>query len=199
MENTSFEPPAQPAVPGLTGVAPAVALQEVAALIAALPGDRVRWVAVDGGGASGKTSFAEALAAVTGARIVHGDDFAEPGLATWNRQRFVREVVEPLVAGRAARYAIRGWDAHRSRGTASVPAGSVVVVEGVSVLDRRVEVDWDVVVWLEAPRHVRLARAVARDGEALRGVWEDAWLPSEEAWMREERPWLRADVIVDAR
>lgn len=170
----------------------------IADLVEALPSDRTRWVAVDGGGASGKTTFAERLAVRLGAVVVHGDDFAARGLPTWDHDRFLRQVVRPLAAGHSSVYEVWGWGASSPGGNVSIPAGGIVVVEGVSVTDSRVDVPWDVIVWLDVARDVRLARALARDGEAMRSVWEDDWLPSEDAWMARDRPWERADIIVDA-
>ena len=103
----------------------------------------------------------------------------------------------PLAAGRRARYQRWDWARDGRRGWAEVPAGVPVVVEGVSSTDVRLGVPWDVTLWLDAPYEVRLARAMARDGEALREQWVDAWMPTEDAYEAAQRPQDRVDAVVD--
>src|SRR5438309_10605711 len=92
-----------------------------------------RWIGVDGKGASGKTTLAERIAAaLPQAVVVHIDDFARPDLRGWERDRFVRQVLEPLLTGRPGRY--QRWDFDRDVGAEwhEVRTGVPVVVEGVS-------------------------------------------------------------------
>lgn len=156
-----------------------------------------RWVGIDGKGASGKTTLAAALVAgLPGAVVVHVDDFARPSVETWERDRFVAQVLEPLVAGRPARYERWDWGRDASAGWADVPVGVPVVVEGVSSTDVRLGVPWDVTLWVDVPAEVRLARALARDGEAMREQWVGRWMPAEDAYEAAQRPQERVDVVV---
>ncbi|MGI3782833.1 MAG: uridine kinase family protein [Janthinobacterium lividum] len=156
-----------------------------------------RWVGVDGKGASGKTTLSAAVAAVLpGAVVVHVDDFARPTVETWERDRFVAQVLQPLAAGRPARYERWDWSTDASAGWAEVPVGVAVVVEGVSSTDVRLGIPWDVTLWVEAPYEVRLARALARDGEAMRRQWVEAWMPAEDAYEAAQRPQGRVDAVV---
>ena len=156
-----------------------------------------RWVGVDGKGAAGKTTLAAAVAAALDAAVVvHVDDFARRSVATWERDRFVAQVLEPLRAGRPARYERWDWDVDASLGWAEVPVGVPVVVEGVSSTDVRLGVPWDVTLWVEAAADVRLARALARDGEAMREQWVERWMPAEDAYEAAQRPQARVDAVV---
>ena len=156
-----------------------------------------RWVGVDGKGAAGKTTLATAVAAaLPEAVVVHVDDFARPSVATWERDRFVAQVLVPLTAGRPARYERWDWDTDASAGWSQVPVGVPVVVEGVSSTDVRLGVPWDVTLWLDAPYDVRLARAIARDGEAMREQWVQGWMPAEDAYVVAQRPQDRVDAVV---
>jgi len=168
-------------------------------LVAARLRDRpgTSWVGVDGFGAAGKTTLAAALAAALPASaVVHVDDFARPSVQGWERDRFVAQVLAPLAAGRAARYQRWDWESDRGAEWHDVPAGVPVVVEGVSSTDVRLGVPWDVVVWVEAEREVRLARALARDGESMMEQWLTDWMPSEERYAAAQRPRERADFCV---
>lgn len=156
-----------------------------------------RWVGIDGKGASGKTTLAARVAAaVPRAVVVHVDDFARPSVETWERERFVEQVLVPLRAGRPAHYERWDFATDASLGWASVPVCVPVVVEGVSSTDVRLRVPWDVTLWVDVPRAVRLARALARDGEAMREQWVERWMPAEDAYEAAQRPQDRADAIV---
>jgi uridine kinase len=56
---------------------------------------------------------------------------------------------------------------------------------------------YDLRIWVEAARELRLARGIARDGEQARAVWEDHWMPSEDRYVEEDDPISAADLIVD--
>ncbi len=175
----------------------------VRALLAGRPG--TRWVGVDGLGASGKTTLAaRVVAALPGAVVVHVDDFARPGTpgwdpvrsAGWEYARFVTQVLEPLQAGRSARY--RGWDHTRTAPGPwrQVPTGVPVVVEGVAATDARTGVPWDVTVWLDVTEDERRRRILARDAPDVLELWRRAWWPSELAYVAGQNPAGRADVVV---
>ncbi len=178
-----------------TSVPPAALPALVASRLAGLPG--TRWVGVDGFGATGKTTLAAAIArALPGAEVIHVDDFARPCVSTWEQDRFVAQVLTPLRAGRPARYQRWDWGSDAGAEWHDVPPGVPVVVEGVSSTDERLRVPWDVQVWVEAAREVRLGRALERDGEAMMGRWLDDWMPSEERYAAAQRPQDRADFHV---
>jgi cytidylate kinase len=71
------------------------------------------------------------------------------------------------------------------------------VVEGVSSTRAELGAPWDLTVWVDAPREVRLRRARERDGAAMQRRWLDDWLPSEEAYAAREHPQDRVDLIVN--
>ncbi len=155
------------------------------------------WIGIDGCGGAGKTTLAGLIAAaVADVEIVHIDDFAGPRCQTWDQARFVEQVVAPLSAGRSARYQRWEWDRDRGGDWLDIRPGSVVLVEGVSSTTRTVPVPWALRIWVDAPRDVRLARALERDGAAMLPRWLDEWMPSEEAYVAEEDPQARADLIV---
>ena len=167
----------------------------VAARLRHRPG--TRWVGVDGFGATGKTTLAASLARVLPRSVVvHVDDFAKPSVTTWERDRFVAQVLAPLAAGRTGRYQRWDWPSDTGAEWHDVPPGVPVVVEGVSSTDVRLGVPWDVRIWVEADREVRLARALERDGEAMLERWLTDWMPSEERYRAAQRPHERADFWV---
>jgi hypothetical protein len=106
------------------------------------------------------------------------------------RDRFVRQLLQPLLAGRPGRY--QRWDFDRNVGAEwhTVPVGVPVIVEGVSATDDRLGV-----LWVEVPYQVRLARALERDGPERMDRWLSDWMPSEDAYEEAQRPQDRVDLV----
>jgi uridine kinase len=171
-----------------------VDLGPVLALIAACEsgGRGFVLVGVGGHGGAGKTTLARSIA---DAQVVSTDEFWQG--EGFDLERLHREVLEPLLDGRVARFASFDWAARAMRGERAVAPTGVIVVEGVCALHRRLREAYDVRVWVDAPRALRLERGVARDGEAARTTWETVWMPSEERYVAEDDPIPSAHVVVD--
>ena len=157
----------------------------------------VRLVAIDGPGGAGKSVFADRLAGILGnAPIVHTDDFAswdEP-IEWWHRLE--AEVLGPLGRGEPVRYRAYDWLNRQLGEWRELRASDVIVLEGVSSARRAVAGRLSLAIWVETPRATRLARGIARDGEAMRPQWEQ-WMAEEDAHYARDRTRERADVIVD--
>jgi uridine kinase len=128
--------------------------------------------------------------------VVHVDDFAGPLVPEWDWPRFRAQVLDPLLGGRPARYQRWEWNKDEPAEWHDIPADAVLVVEGVSCTRSELEAPWALQIWVDAPRDVRLQRAVERDGEAMLPHWLDVWMPSEEAYIARERPPDRVDLLV---
>jgi uridine kinase len=159
---------------------------------AARPARPFTLVGIGGHGAAGKSTLAGMIPA---AHVVSTDEFWDGVGVELTRLR--AEVFEPLLAGDTARYAAWDWAAHLPGGTRVVEPSGVIVVEGVCALHRMFRDDYDVRAWVEAPFETRLARGVARDGEAARATWVERWMPSEDRYVERDDPISCADVIVD--
>lgn len=164
----------------------------------------VRLVAVDGPSGAGKTDFAARLAEAIGQAsgqvvpVVRTDDL----LDGWDDQftfwgRLERDVLEPLAAGRPGGY--RRYDWHRGAfgdATVGVPPAPVVIVEGVSAARAAIRPRLSLAVFVTAPSDLRLARALGRDGDALRAYLEK-WRLREEAYFAADATAHHADLVVD--
>ena len=107
-------------------------------------------------------------------------------------------MISPLCEGREARFRGFDWATQKPHEDLRVvePHGTVVI-EGVCALHRDFRHAYDLRIWVEAPRDVRLARGVARDGEQSRERWETVWMPREDAYVERDDPVSSAHVVVD--
>ena len=159
-------------------------------------GERGGVIAVDGLGGAGKSTLAAALAVELGATVIHTDDFAswDVPLEWW--PRVLAQVLEPLTAGRAARFRRYDWDRRELAEWHEVAPGGVVILEGVSSSRRAFRPFLAFSIWVETPRDVRLARGLERDGSNALALWE-GWMTAEDQWVAREHPRESADYLVD--
>ena len=170
-----------------------------------LPSGRPLVVAVDGRGASGKSTLADRLhAAVAASTVVHTDDVA------WNHAFFdwadllADGVLEPARRGEPVSYRPPAWDRHGRAGAVEVPAGlDLLVVEGVGAGRRELAHLLDAVVWVQSDFGEAERRGLERDvasgvnGDHARAkAFWDEWMAEELVFLAEQRPWERARAVV---
>lgn len=154
-----------------------------------------RLVAVDGPSGAGKTTLAAEVADALGAPTIHMDDLYPgwDGLAA-STERVREWVVDPLLAGRPARY--RRWDwstgAYAEWHEAS---GDVVVLEGCGSGALPGGELLSVLVWVDADPAQRRERGLARD-PGYAEFW-DRWAAQEQALYAADGTRARADLHVD--
>ena len=171
-------------------------VQEIQA--ASHPGRATTLVAIDGCGGSGKSTLATVLAeSLENAHVVPCDDLAaNPSHPEW-RQRLMQQVIAPLMRDRRARYSHYEWRTGDILGWREIEPGGVVIVEGVSTLHSDLGDPWDVAIWVDCPRELRLVRGIDRDGEISRATWVEHWMPEEDQYVSAQQPQARADCIYD--
>jgi hypothetical protein len=163
----------------------------------------VRVVAVDGPSGSGKTVFAGRLAQALrdngcAVALVHTDDLLdgwEDTVTFW--PRLEEGVLKPLRAGEDGSYHAYHWGHGRFEVEAhGVPVPDVLVVEGVTAARRAMRAELARSVFVTAPADVRLARALARDGEEIREPLL-AWRRREDEFFADDGTADAADLLVD--
>jgi uridine kinase len=166
-------------------------------------------VGIDGPGAAGKSTFARGLeVAASELAVVEFDDFYRPsaerlartdgeigGDFDWRRLR--DQVLAPLARDEPARYQRYDWPSDRLAEWYTVPVGGIVVVEGNYSTRAELIGCYDVTVWIEAPRALRLERGIRRGGENTRERWLTEWMPEEDRYIAAERPAERVDLRFD--
>ncbi len=191
------------------GEAPAEGtLERAAAMLARWrdPGGTVRVVAIDGHGASGKSTIAGRLSALTGAALVHTDDFFSPAPALppggggrdlgsyYDVPRLRWEALEPLRAGREASYRPYDWDAGTlAEECTHVAPAALVILEGVYSASPALSDLVDKAVYVRTPepeRLRRLRRLIAPED------WDEDWLRAEAGYFAVTRPMASFDLVV---
>jgi uridine kinase len=152
-----------------------------------------RLICVDGPSGSGKTTLAAAVAELSGAPVVHMDDLIEgwSGLGTVDAQ--LDGTLRPHVSGGPGSYRRYDWLRGEYAETLAVPPVPLLVLEGVGSGSLVVADLVTVLAWIEAPRDVRMARGIERDGEAFAPYWE-AWAAEEAEHFARHRTRERADL-----
>ena len=167
-----------------------------------------RLLCIDGPAGSGKTTLAaDVVAAVpadTSVRVVHLDD-VYPG---WDGlvegvRRAGSDLLGPLTRGGTGRYRRYDWTAGAVDGWCEVAPADLLVLEGVGAGSADPG-HMSLLVWVEAPPDVRLARGLDRDlalpgqpsdPEELRANWL-RWVADEDALHGKDRTRERADLVV---
>lgn len=158
-----------------------------------------RLVCIDGPAGSGKTTLAAALAAALepDAVVVHLDDLYAGWTITGAVSRLIAGVLRPVAEGRPGAFHGYDWGTLGFSPTATpVPVAPVLVVEGCGSGARAVDRWLSLLVWVEAPQPLRIARGVARDGAELEAEWL-RWQDTEAAEFTREDTRARADVRID--
>jgi uridine kinase len=175
------------------------------------PAERSLLVCIDGCGASGKSTVAAGLAAACDeVQVVHVDDFYRPSAdryagalverpvaGDFDLERLRAEVLLPLRSGLPANHHVYDWATDRVGAHAVRVSQAIVVVEGVYSSSAALAGLFDFSIWVECPRELRLARGLARDGEAARSRWVQDWMRGEDQYLEREQPHERAALVCD--
>ncbi len=171
------------------------------------------FVGIDGCGGAGKTTLAFGLQILDPSiQIAHMDQFdlpfnqrmelspqKKPIGADSDWKRLASEVLIPLREGRAADFEVYSWDLDKMHGRKIIKPFGIVIVEGVYAIRDELKDFYDLTIWLDVPKEVRLERGLKRDGEDKRERWLFDWIPMEDRYVEVQKPHLRADIILQEK
>jgi uridine kinase len=142
--------------------------------------------------------------------VIEGDDFYRPlpertreALTpleavdlTFDWERLRDEALAPLLRGEDARYRRYDWLAGRlGEELAEVPAAGVVVVEGIYSARPALRGYIDLIVVVDAPRELCLARQLVRGENDPAEI--ERWRAAEEWYLERQDPRRVADLVID--
>ena len=166
-------------------------------------------IGIDGCGGAGKSTFAAELSSSLGlAPVIHIDDFYKPSQdrslitsshpvgSQFDWQRLERDVLKPLHADGEANYQRYDWNMDCLSDWRNIRALSPIIVEGIYALRPELSMYYNLRLWIECPRDIRLKRGLERDGEHARSQWEDEWMKDEDRYVASCNPHLRAHKII---
>jgi len=187
----------------------ALSFEKLAEHITALKNKHAqKLIGIDGGGA-GKSTFAKHLKkSLPKAVIIHVDDFYK---GPWNKRldhtnysvnpffdwdRFYIEIIQPIQQGMQVKYHVYDWHTHTADKIIRIAVDRLIIVEGGYATQERFSDVYDFKIWIEADEGHRLQKALVRDGEHMRFLWEEDWLPVERNYIQTDNPASRADLVV---
>lgn len=167
-------------------------LHPVLERLAALPGERIL-VTIDGPCGSGKSTLAELLSQITGAPVVHMDDFviphvqktperlAQPG-GNADVERLMAEVLDPWLARQP--FTVRPYLCHEDAYGAPVtlPAGPLLILEGTYSNLPSIAAHADLRLFLLVSPEEQQRRLLQRVGPECLAAFNERWIPLENAY-----------------
>ena len=185
--------------------------------------ERTLIVGIDGAGGAGKSTISDTLEKELrsegyNAAVFHIDDMIHPRAVRynddypqweqyyylqWRYDYFMREVISPIREGRSLG-PIELYDKENDSYKtvlSDIPAGSIVIVEGVFLLRSELEGAFDVTVYIDVSKEERLERVLKRDGyigdsEAILKKYNERYFPAEDHYFEECSPKEKADIII---
>lgn len=176
-------------------------------------------IGIDGLGGSGKTTYAYALQRqIKNCIILHLDDFIYPKKVRynedyeewecyyrlqWRYDELIETLLMPLNKGQSVHEAIEIYNKETDSYTMremKIPAGTIVIVEGVFLQRPELSPFFDCVIYLDVEKELRLQRVLHRDtyiGDKEEILWkyENRYFPAEDVYLEQCQPLARADAV----
>lgn len=141
--------------------------------------------------------------------LVSGDDFYRPEsdskrseveiAGLFDLPRLASQVLIPHSLGEELQYQRYSWESGVLGDWVRNDSSGPLIVEGIYSTHRILRDFYDLRIWVTAPRAVRLARGIERDGEEARSRWVDVWMPAEDRYIAEQAPQNHAHLVLDGR
>lgn len=165
----------------------------------------VHFIAVDGHGGSGKSTFAKLLGEQLEATVIHTDDFA-----SWDNPkdwwpRVIDDVFEPIEKGATTLDYERSkwWEDHHPTPVVGQPVTPIMILEGVSSSRKEFAKYISLSIYVDTPKEVCLQRGFERDkgqdgksDQEIRDIWAE-WYEDEEKFYEQDGAKDRAEVVIN--
>ena len=164
-------------------------------------------IGIDGYCASGKTTLAMQLAQNFDAQIIHMDDFfLPPEMRTEERlsetggnvhyERFNDEVISGLKKGDGFVYRAFSCKHGNFAENKTVLPNKPVIIEGSYAFHPKINLNYDLKIFLKADCETRLERILKRNGPDALEVFKAKWIPLENRYFNEFGIESKSDIII---
>ena len=167
---------------------------------------KVKFIAIDGHGGSGKSTVAKLIAAELGAEIIQTDDFASWENPTNWWPLVIECVFRPVMEGATKLNYPRSkwWPNHHPEPVVDQPVTPIIILEGVTALRKEFRPYVSLGLYVETPRDICMQRGIARDltndtgktKEEITNMWQK-WAADEDDYLKRDDPKAYADIVVD--
>jgi uridine kinase len=156
------------------------------------------FIAIDGLPGSGKTTLCKIIKKhFPLLKIVKIDSFYDPAIKNTNFERLKKEIFYPIKKGKIANYKLFDFKLNTYKGFASITPGGLIILEGISSMDRRLVDLYDYKIWIDCPVELALKRVLARDNKKYEQKWKEDWMPEILYFINNQKPYAKADVIIN--
>lgn len=181
-------------------------------------------VGIDGLGGAGKSTISEEIYKLLSEEnynitLFHIDDFIHPRAVRyndnyaewecyydlqWNYDYLMNEVVNPIKNGADFNAKVELYDKDNDTyflSETNVPAGSIVIIEGVFLQRQELKGAFDYMIYIDIPEEIRLNRVLERDGyigdkEQIKTKYDNRYFPAEHHYIEICSPSENADYII---
>ena len=202
-------------------------VQKIAECIHRMPSMHPLRVGIDGVDASGKTSFADEIAAQlahTQRQIIRAsvDDFHQPREVrrmkgelsphgfysdSYNYAALTHHLLEPLGPTGDRHFKTAAFDLQNDRQinppTQTAQRDAILLMDGIFLLRSEIFTFWDLTIYLDIDFSRSFSRGVARDAklygskEKAARRYEKRYIPGQKLYHAEAHPHDRADILID--
>jgi len=167
-----------------------------------------KFIAIDGLGGSGKTTFTKNLIDIEPTiKILELDHFPclpeeypfhPAGAQTRvSISRFMKEALIPLSLGKPAIYMNSFWWPTDLEPTQYIiEPGGIIMVEGCYSFHYDLRKYYDFSIWIDCPEEEAIKRAINRDGKQGVEIWEKVHSPNERNYAKKQQPIKDCDLII---
>ncbi|MDV4152702.1 uridine kinase [Clostridium sp. AL.422] len=166
-------------------------------------------VAIDGASGSGKSTLAEHITSKYGSgQIIHMDDLYKPSNerihldiskkesgADYDIKRLSNDIIIPIINGIEGKYQRYDWDMDKLAEWHTVKPKGLIIFEGVYSISNQLYNEYDIKIFVECNRELRLKRGLERDGESALDFWKQ-WMLEEDKYFQEQKPKDKSDFII---
>jgi len=156
------------------------------------------FVVIDGMPGGGKSTLTKyILHKIPAIKLVKMDSFFNPSINNDDFERLKEECLIPLKNNKIATFKVYSWEEHKLIDGEPIKPGGIILVEGISSMEKDLIDFYDYKIWVDCPPEVGLERVLTRDKAKYRELWINKWIPETIKYIEEQKPDKKADIVIN--